>query len=85
SSAYPDHPDRLRQMTVASEHAGSTGEKSFSLLQARSAAYPAEGSLQKQADGHHTHDKLRDPWPSFQRLLLHKEFSQLCTSAHSGL
>ena len=85
SSEHPDHAHRLRELSVALEHAGATREKF------QSAEHHATGSLQREADRHRTlaieRDKLLQDirgLPGFDRFLLHKEFSQLRASAHSG-
>ncbi|KAI9573121.1 TPR-like protein [Boletus coccyginus] len=93
SSAHPDHARRLRELSVALEHASAAREKSLSALseQSQSAALRATESLQHEADRHRTLATERDKllheirgFPSFERFLLHKEFSRLRPSAHSG-
>ena len=93
SSAHPDHAHRLRQLSAALEHASTTREKSLSLLleQTQSAGHCATVSLEQKAGKHRTlaieRDKLLQEirgLPGFERFLLHKEFSQLRASAHSG-
>jgi hypothetical protein len=92
SSAHPDHAHRLWELSAASEHASTTREKSLSALldQTPSAVHRVTDS-QQEADRHRTlaieRDKLLQEirrFPGFEQLLLHKEFSQLQTSAHSG-
>ena len=93
SSAHPDHARRLRELSAALEHASSTHEKSLSALSelTPSAAYHVTPSLQMEADTHRMlaieRDKLLQEircFPGFERFLLHKEFSRLRASAHSG-
>ncbi|KAI9569442.1 CHAT domain-containing protein [Boletus coccyginus] len=93
SSAYPDHARRLQQLGAALEHAGATREKSLSALSERapSAVHYATEFLQQEADRHRAlaieRDKLLHEirsFPGFGRFLLHKEFSRLQASAHSG-
>ena len=93
SSARPDHARRLRELSTALEHASATREQSLSALseQDESAAHSATNSLQREADRHRMlaieRDKLLHEirgFPGFERFLLHKEFSQLRASAHSG-
>ena len=93
SSAHPDHAHRLRELSVALEHASATREKSLSALseQTRSAARGVSASLQQEADRHRTLAVERDRllqeirgFPGFERFLLRKAFSQLRASAHSG-
>ena len=93
SSAHPDHARRLQELSTALEHASSTREKSLSLLseQTQGAGHRATQSLEQEADRHRTlaieRDKLLQEirgFPGFERFLLHKEFSQLRASAHSG-
>ena len=93
SSAYPDHSYRLRELSAALEYAGATREKSLSSLpeEAQSVERRATESLEQHADRHRTLAIKRDELlqeirrlPDFERFLLHKEFSQLRASAHSG-
>ena len=93
SSAHPEHARRLRELSAALEHAGAAREKSLSALleQTRSAAHHTTRSLQAEADTHRTLAIARDKllheirgFPGFERFLLHKEFSRLRASAHSG-
>ena len=93
SSAHPDHAHRLRELSAALEHASATREKSLSLLleQTQSLDRRAALSLEQKAGRHRTlaieRDKLLQEirgLPGFERFLLHKEFSQLRASAHSG-
>ena len=93
SSAHPDHARRLRELSTALEHASATREKFLSsrLEQVHSAEHRAMESLQREADRHRRlaigRDKLLQDirkLPGFERFLLHKEFSQLRASAHSG-
>ena len=93
SSTHPDHARRLRELSAALEHACATREKSISavLEQTESAAHVTRDSLQQEADGHRMlaieRDKLLQAirgLPGFERFLLHKDFSQLRASAHSG-
>jgi hypothetical protein len=92
SSAHPDHAHRLRELSTALEHAGATHEKSMSaFLEQTPSAYRVTESLQQEADRHRTlaieRDKLLQEirgFPGFEQFLLHKEFSQLRASAHSG-
>ena len=92
-SAHPDHAHRLRELSAALEHASATRERSLSapLEQTRSAAHRVTESLQEEADRHRTlaieRDKLLQELrriPGFEHFLLHKEFSQLRASTHSG-
>ena len=93
SSTYPDHARRLRELSAALEHASATRERSLSALLAdsRSAAHCMTVSLEQEADNHRTLAIERDQllqeirrFPGFERFLLHKEFSQLQASVHSG-
>ena len=93
SCAYPDHACRLRELSTALEHASATREKSLSSLSehAQNAKHRGVESLEQEADRHRTiaidRDKLLQDirgFPGFERFLLHKEFSQLRASAHSG-
>ncbi|KAI9574287.1 TPR-like protein [Boletus coccyginus] len=94
SSAYPDHARRLRELSAALEHAGTLREKSLSALlePAQSSAHHAIRSLKVEADSHRAlaieRDKLLHQirgFSGFERfLLLHKEFSRLRASVHSG-
>jgi tetratricopeptide (TPR) repeat protein len=93
SSAHPDHARRLRELSAALENAGVTREKSLSTIleRAQSAAHPMIESLQREADRHRMlaieRDKLLRQirgFPGFERFLLHKDFSQLRASTHSG-
>ena len=93
SFAHPDHAHRLRELSAELEHASATREKSLSALsdQTQSAAHHVTESLQQEADRHRTlaieRDKLLQEirgFPGFEQFLLHKEFSQLRASAHSG-
>jgi tetratricopeptide (TPR) repeat protein len=93
SSAHPDHARRLRELSAALENAGVTREKSLSTIleRAQSAAHPTIESLQREADRHRMlaieRDKLLRQirgFPGFERFLLHKDFSQLRASTHSG-
>ncbi|KAF8547177.1 hypothetical protein OG21DRAFT_1366082, partial [Imleria badia] len=92
SAAHPDHARRLRELSAALEHAGTTREKSLVLLeQPSSATHRATESLQQEADKHRAlaieRDKLLQEirgFPGFEHFLLRKQFSQLRASAHSG-
>jgi len=93
SSAHPDHAGRLRELSATLEHASSARGKSLSALleQTQSAAHRTTESLQQMADRHRTLAIERDNllheirgFPGFERFLLHKEFSRLRASAHSG-
>ncbi|KAI9573087.1 TPR-like protein [Boletus coccyginus] len=93
SSTYPDHARRLRELSGALEHASVAREKYLSapLEQTRSATHHATPSLQVEAHRHRTlaieRDKLLHEirrFPGFERFLLHREFSRLRASAHSG-
>jgi tetratricopeptide (TPR) repeat protein len=93
SSAHPDHARRLRELSAALEHASTIREKSLSAIleHTHSAAHPMIESLQQEADRHRTLAIERDTllreirgFPGFERFLLHKDFSQLRASAHSG-
>jgi tetratricopeptide (TPR) repeat protein len=93
SSAHPDHAHRLRELSAALEHASATREKSLSALLERpqSAVHPTTESLRQEANAHRMlaieRDKLLQAirrLPGFERFLLHKDFSQLRASAHSG-
>jgi len=98
SSAHPDHARRLRELSAALEYASTTREKILSALSEpalQSSAYRDRDrvllSLKKEADSHRTlaieRDKLLHQirgFPGFERFLLHKEFSRLRASAHSG-
>ena len=86
SSAHPDHAYRLRELSTALEHASTSREKSLSAPLERS-----RESLKQEADRHRTLAIERDQllqeirrFPGFERFLLHKQFSQLRASAHSG-
>ncbi|KAI9463452.1 TPR-like protein [Boletus coccyginus] len=94
SFAHPDHARRLRELSAALEDASNAREKSLSALlePAQSSAHDrAMRSLKAEADNHRAlaikRDKLLHEirgFPDFERFLLHKEFSQLRASAHSG-
>ena len=93
SSAHPDHALRLRELSTALEHASATREVPLSGFNVRTEREMHRTSrlLEKQAEEHHTlaleRDKLLQEvrkLPGFERFLLHKEFSQLRASAHSG-
>ena len=93
TSAHPHHAHRLRELSAALEHASATREKSLSTLlePTQSAVHPTIVSLQQEADGHRMlaieRDKLLQTirgLSGFERFLLHKDFSQLRASAHSG-
>ena len=93
SSAHPHHARRLRELSIALEHTSVAHEKSLSALSGRtaSAAHHATESLQQEADRHRTLAIERDQllqeirgFPDFEGFLLHKQFSQLRASAHSG-
>ncbi|KAF8548447.1 hypothetical protein OG21DRAFT_1423050 [Imleria badia] len=77
SVVHPDYAHRLRELSVALEHASTTHEHSL--------------SSQEEADKHRAlaieRDKLLQAirgLPGFEQFLLRKEFSQLRASAHSG-
>ncbi|KAF8551385.1 hypothetical protein OG21DRAFT_1467420 [Imleria badia] len=91
-TTHPDHACRLRELSAALEHASVTREK-FSVLseQTSSATHRATESSQQVADKHRALAIERDQllqeirgFPDFEQYLLHKEFSQLRASAHSG-
>jgi len=93
SSAHPDHARRLQILSTALEGASAAHEKSLSLLleQTQSSGHRAMESLDQEAGRHRTLAIRRDKLlreirglPGFERFLLHKEFSQLRGSAHSG-
>ncbi|KAI9455287.1 TPR-like protein [Boletus coccyginus] len=93
SSAHPDHARRLRELSAALEHAGNIREKSLSSIseQTQGAVHYSMQSLEQEADGHRALAiergrllQLIRGLPGFERFLLHKEFSQLRASAHSG-
>ena len=93
SSAHPDHARRLRELSAALEHASNIREKSLSSIseQTQGAEHYLMQSLEQEADGHRAlaieRGKLLQVirgLPGFERFLLHKEFSQLRASAHSG-
>ncbi|KAI9574265.1 CHAT domain-containing protein [Boletus coccyginus] len=94
SSTHPDHARRLRELSAALEYANTTHEKSLSTFfeSAQSSAHHAIRSLKMEADSHRALAIERDTllhqirgFPGFERFLsLHKEFSQLRASAHSG-
>ncbi|KAF8138812.1 TPR-like protein [Boletus edulis] len=93
TSAHPDHARRLRRLSSALEHASATHERSLSALseQTYNPVQIARESLQQEADKHRALAIERDrllqeirSLPGFERFLLHKEFSQLRRSAHSG-
>ena len=82
SSTYPDHARRLRELSVALEHASIAHEKSFS---SRCAMKPVEQDKRRMLAI--SRDKLLQvirELPGFERFLLHKEFSQLRASANCG-
>jgi len=91
-STYPDHARRLQELSAALELASTAREKSLSALseQTQSTARHVTLSLQAEADRHRAlaieRDKLLhgiQRFPGFERFL-HKEFSCLQASAHSG-
>ena len=93
SSTYPDHAHRLRELSAALEGAGATREMALSLVSkdVQSTAHRAEEPLEQVVDRHRALAIRRDNLlqeirrlPNFERFLLHKEFSQLRASAHSG-
>ncbi|KAF8127650.1 CHAT domain-containing protein [Boletus edulis] len=93
SSAHPDHARRLRELSAALEQAGATHEKSLSATseQSHGVTHCGTGSLQQETDRHRMlvieRDKLLQEirsFPGFERFLLHKDFSQLRSSAHAG-
>ncbi|KAF8549859.1 hypothetical protein OG21DRAFT_1553074, partial [Imleria badia] len=92
SVAHPGHAHRLRENSATLEHASATREKSLVLSeQTSNATLPATESLKQKADNHRAlaieRDKLLQEiraFPGFEQFLLHKEFSQLRASAHSG-
>ncbi|KAF8443866.1 hypothetical protein L210DRAFT_3643456 [Boletus edulis BED1] len=93
SSAHPDHARRLWELSAALDDAGATREKSLSTFSesADDPIHRAIETLQQVADTHRTLAIERDTLlqeirrlPGFNRFLLQKKFSQLCTSAHSG-
>ncbi|KAH0830160.1 hypothetical protein J3R83DRAFT_1509 [Lanmaoa asiatica] len=93
SAVHPDHARRLRELSAALEHAGASREKSFSSFpeQTQSVDQRVIESLEQEADRHRAlaieRDKLLQEimgLPGFEQFLLHKEFSQLRASAHSG-
>ncbi|KAF8546941.1 hypothetical protein OG21DRAFT_1425842, partial [Imleria badia] len=93
SVAHPHHARRLRELSVALEHASATREKSLVLSEHTSSlTHPATESLQQEADTHRMlaikRDKLLQEiqhFPGFEQFLLRKQFSRLRASAHSGL
>ena len=92
SSVHPEHARRLRELSVALEHVGTTRENVSALSEQTSgAARRPTGSMQQEADRHRALAIKRDKllaeirgFPGFEQFLLHKEFSQLRASAHSG-
>ncbi|KAF8132496.1 CHAT domain-containing protein, partial [Boletus edulis] len=93
SSAHPDHAHRLRELSAALEHAGTTREKPLStfLESTDDPMHRATQTLQQVADTHRILAIERDTLlqeirrlPGFNRFLLQKDFSQLRASAHSG-
>ncbi|KAF8553218.1 hypothetical protein OG21DRAFT_1274070 [Imleria badia] len=93
SAAHPDHARKLQELSAALDHASATREQSLSarLEQTQSEAQRATKSLQQEVDRHRMlaieRDKLLQEirgFPGFEKFLLHKEFSQLRASAHSG-
>ncbi|KAF8548471.1 TPR-like protein [Imleria badia] len=80
SSSHPDHARRLRELSIALEHAKT-----------QSAAHRPTESLKQVADRHRAlairRDKLLDEirgFSGFEQFLLRKQFSQLRASAHCG-
>ena len=88
SSTHPDHAHRLQELSVALDHTSATHEKSLSSLHCPT---DLESDLQQDVDRHRMLAIEQDTLlqeirqlPGFDRFLLHKEFSQLHVSAHSG-
>ncbi|KAF8549931.1 hypothetical protein OG21DRAFT_1552455, partial [Imleria badia] len=92
SVTHPDHARKLRELSATLEYASATREKSSVLSeQSSSATLSATESLKQKAENHRAlaieRDKLLQEiraFPGFEQFLLHKEFSQLRASAHSG-
>ena len=93
SSAHPVHARRLRELSATLEQASADREKfSYSQMgEGHNAEHSVMESLQREADKHRAlaieRDKLLQDiraLPGFERFLLHKQFSQLRASAHSG-
>ncbi|KAG6373736.1 hypothetical protein JVT61DRAFT_5876 [Boletus reticuloceps] len=82
TSAHPDHARRLQRLSSALEHASATHERSLSaLLQENPCNKRLTNALAIERDT--LLQEIRG-LPGFERFLLHKEFSQLRRSAHSG-
>ncbi|KAF8552776.1 hypothetical protein OG21DRAFT_1415461, partial [Imleria badia] len=93
SSAHSDHARRLQELSAALEQASATREKSMSTFseETQSATHHTKESSQREADRHRAlaieRDKLLQEirrFPGFEQFLLHKNFSQLRASVHSG-
>ena len=93
SSAYPHHARQLQQLslTAASEHAGAIHNKFLSSLSHQIQSHRSPRHLEQDPDRHRELAIKRDKLlqvirglPGFERFLLHKEFFQLRTAAHSG-
>ncbi|KAF8548856.1 hypothetical protein OG21DRAFT_667971 [Imleria badia] len=93
STAHPDHAHRLRELSAALEHASANHETTLSALleEAQIAAHRPTESSEQDAVRHRLlaieRDKLLHEirgFPGFERFLLHKDFSELRASAHSG-
>ena len=96
SSTLPHHARKLCELSAALEHASAAREKSLSALseQTQSTVLPvhrATEHVQQEANKHRMlaieRDKLLHEirgFPGFERFLLHKQFSRLRASAHSG-
>ena len=92
-TTHPGHARRLQELSAALEHASSSREKSLSALweQAESAVHRSMDLSEQEADNQRMLAIERDKLlreirglPGFEWFLLHKEFSQLRASAHTG-
>ena len=93
SSAHPDHAHRLQELSATLEQASAIHETISSTLleQTQSAVHRPMESLEQVAVRHRMLAIARDKllWdirglPGFERFLLHKDFTVLRISAHSG-
>ncbi|KAF8548819.1 hypothetical protein OG21DRAFT_1422363, partial [Imleria badia] len=97
SSVHPVHARRLQELSAALEHVSATHERALSLpseetpTQSPRHSATQTQSLEQDTEKHRAlaikRDKLLQEirgLPGFERFLIHKEFSQLRASAHSG-
>ncbi|KAF8436548.1 CHAT domain-containing protein [Boletus edulis BED1] len=95
ASTHPHHACRLRELSAALDIAGAAREQSLSTLSEGTrrpgVAYDITQSMQQEVDKHRAlaieRDKLLQEirrLSGFEQFLLHKKFSQLRASAHSG-